>query len=245
MATGGALLLGSPAPAEPAEPAAAAVGAAAPDPDAATELAEAYGLAGWGRIDRIDFAFEVTPLNGPGVRRDWSWRPDGSGGGGHVVLNPGRPGEIRFHTDDPSGTGTPLSDAMRHFVNDTYWLVFPFQLVWSDPELTPRPVAPMPVSGDAPARVLTARWPAEGGFTPGDAYDLYLGEDGRIREWVFRQTDGSDDPRPATWEREVTAAGVTFATEHRGPGGPNGEFRLSHPQLRVWADGAEEPEVLR
>ena len=34
---------------------------------------------------------------------------------------------------------------------------------------------------------LTIVYANEGGYTPGDAYDFYFGDDFVIREWVFRK----------------------------------------------------------
>ncbi len=216
----------------------AAVPAAAETP--AEEVASAYGIEHWDRIDRVDFTFAVELPGGKEVARRWSWEPERDGG--TVTLEPGTDSALRFHTSDPAEDGTDLFAAKRNFVNDSYWLAFPFQLVWSDPAVLDAGPASMPISGERAARKLTAAWPAEGGYTPADSYDLYLGDDGRIDEWVFRKGSGTDG-RPATWENEQTVAGVTFATEHAGPAGAS--FRLFFPELEVWADGAAEPTVLR
>ena len=217
---------------------------AAPAPAAlaqspAESIASAYGVEHWDRIDRVDFTFHVELPGGKVVDRDWSWEPEGSGG--RVTLRPGTDEELSFHTSDAAEPGTDVFEAQKNFVNDSYWLAFPFQLVWSDPAVSEPVEAEAPISGDV-TRKVTAAWPAAGGFTPGDAYDLFLSEDGRIVEWSFRR-GGGEEGRPATWTHEQTAAGVTFATEHAGPEGSG--FVLSFPRLRVWADGADEPTALR
>ncbi|BAM05166.1 hypothetical protein [Phycisphaera mikurensis] len=206
----------------------------------AEALAAAYGFEHWSRIDRVDFTFHVELPGGETVDRVWSWAPNGRDGGA-VTLNRGTPDELSFDASVEPEEGTDLFAAKRNFVNDTYWLTFPFQLLWSDPTVLEVGEASMPISG-RPATKLMAAWPAEGGYTPADVYELYLGESGRIAEWAFRRGGGAE-ARPATWENERTAAGVTFATEHHGPEGAG--FTLSFPSLEVWADGAEAPEVLR
>ena len=207
--------------------------------DPAHQVASAYGIANWDRIDRVDFTFHVEMAGGKVVDRAWSWEPERDGG--TVTLNPGSDAALRFHTSDGAEAGSDLEKAQWNFVNDSYWLAFPFQLVWSDPQVELHGKTPMPISAET-AWKKTATWPAEGGYTPGDAYDLWHDEDGRIVEWVFRRASGAEG-RPATWENARTAAGVTFATEHHGPEGSG--FLLSFPQLRVWADGNQEPIVLR
>lgn len=207
---------------------------------AAQTLAAAYGIDSWSRIDRVDFTFHVQRPDGQTVERAWSWEPERDGG--TVTFARGTAEEHRFEAVPFADRGEAHRQIKRNFINDSYWLVFPFQLVWSDPTLRDAGPAPLPLAGTPAHQFLIASWPAEGGFTPGDEYDLFLGPDGRIAEWVFRR-GGGENGRPVAWGREVQAAGVTFATEFRGP--QESGFVLSFPLLRVWADGAAEPITLR
>jgi hypothetical protein len=100
------------------------------------------------------------------------------------------------------------------FINDKYWLMFPFQLVWDTGyTYTIMENIPAPISGQSSTQ-LTIVYNQEDGYTPGDAYDLFLDENYLIKEWVFRKGNGIEG-RPLTWENEKDFNGVKFATEHK------------------------------
>jgi hypothetical protein len=102
--------------------------------------------------------------------------------------------------------------------------MFPFQLAW-DTGYTYETVedVPAPISG-ANTTKLTILYnsgepKAPGlGYTPGDAYDLYLNEDLMITEWVFRRGNGVDG-RPITWDNVKDFGPIKFATDHSNDAG--------------------------
>ena len=44
------------------------------------------------------------------------------------------------------------------------------------------------------------RYPQTGGYTPGDVYELFIGNDNRIRQWIYRRGDEQKPTRITTWE---------------------------------------------
>jgi hypothetical protein len=76
-------------------------------------------------------------------------------------------------------------------------------------------MAPRPI-GEGEARKVVVDYGGAGGYTPGDVYELYVGPDYRILEWVFR-AGGAEDGSPITWEGEARFDGVSFATDHYTP----------------------------
>jgi len=92
--------------------------------------------------------------------------------------------------------------------------LFPFQLAWDtgyDYEVSEGEKTP--ISGD-PATKLTIVYNHEDGYTPGDAYDLYLDEQHQIKEWVFRRANGPTG-RAMTWENVQEHDGIRVALDHR------------------------------
>jgi hypothetical protein len=67
------------------------------------------------------------------------------------------------------------------------------------------------------------KYPAEGGYTPGDTWELYVGADKRVEQLLFRQ-GGPKKPSIviATWAGYKKAGPLLISTEHRGTadGGP-------------------------
>ena len=212
-------------------PAAGSASVPADTPDGAAtarELAARYGLASWPAVRTLEFTFRVTPEAGAEpVSRSWSWDV-----AGRAVTRtaPGDAVTVDLTTADDARAGV-AREVHAQFVNDSYWLVFPFQLVWSDPAVTDAGPAPFPpelagaAADDATkaflrgsARKLTAQWPATGGYTPADAYDLYLDDGGLVRGWTFRRGGGAAG-RSMTWEGYERFGPLLIATAFRGAGG--------------------------
>jgi len=174
----------------------AAPGARAQDCAAPIGLADvlaAYGAGAFGEIDRLDFTFHVAPEGREIVRR-WSWRP----ATGEVTRWTTSEGgvEVAYLFRHPLGpeAGDEAREADRAFLNDRYWLLFPHRL-GEDTGVTVEVAceqAPLPF-GDGQGWHFTARYaPDSGGYTPGDAYELWVGDDHRVLEWAFHR-GGSEE----------------------------------------------------
>lgn len=188
-------------------------------PDA---LAEAYGLPGWNQIEQIEFTFNVELPNGKAITRAWWLKVKA----GEILLK--QPTQNPVH---PSGYQLIQTTDPQHaqFINDSYWLLFPFQLVWSNPHVTRHEQQPLPI-GEGEGMKWTAQWPDEGGYTPGDAYDLYLGDDGLIQQWVFRR-GGKPEGNAHTWEDHQQLGSIIVSLDHHGPEGSG--FRLWFTEVKA------------
>ncbi|MEM1212073.1 MAG: hypothetical protein AAGI68_07220 [Planctomycetota bacterium] len=149
-------------------------------------IAQRHGLDAWPTVTQLDFTFNVkTPKRE--IARQWSWRPHD-----HQVTRTINDQPLTF---DPTTVTTespgPILAAHKEFINDTYWLLFPFQLVWSNPTVTPFGLVDTPIA-KTPAIRMDVTYPT-GGYTPGDTYQLYLQPDGGlIREWTFARPNKPD-----------------------------------------------------
>ena len=104
------------------------------------------------------------------------------------------------------------------FINDNYWLLFPFHLVWDkNVEFKDDGIKNYPIS-KGKGRCLIVTYSKQVGYTPGDAFELYLDKDNRIHEWIYRKAGSMKNPFPATWEGNKNFKGVIISTEHYGPG---------------------------
>jgi hypothetical protein len=61
------------------------------------------------------------------------------------------------------------------------------------------------------------RYPTEGGYTPGDAYDLRLDSTGRIESWVFRKGNSPEPTREALWSEPVPVGPLRLSLDRPGP----------------------------
>ncbi len=191
----------------------------------AERIAARYGIDGWDQIQRLDFMFNVQSPDGKTSERSWSWDV----AGGEVTRTVGEE-SVSFRPGEVGGSGGEnVRKTHGQFINDTYWLLFPFQLVWSDAAVTEVGEEAVPL-GEGTATKVVAQWPSEGGYTPGDAYDLYVGEDGMIQQWVFRR-GGQDAAKgsPATWEEHRRLGPIVVCLDHYGPEAKEGKERF-----RLW-----------
>ena len=61
---------------------------------------------------------------------------------------------------------------------------------------------------------LKINYPEEGGYTPGDSYEVYLNEELKIIEWTYHP-EGMAEPRLAnTFENPETFNGIMIDMEH-------------------------------
>lgn len=218
VALGAAWLASSACGTTATEPVPAAAAAFVAD-SFADSVALAHGYQHWRDVERLDFDFVVAVDDTQRVERDWSWYPRTDS----VVREVGgeRYGYVRGGGLDSLGTA-----ADGEFINDSYWVLMPFYLVWSEDGYTPTVTrgATMPMSGE-PATMLTVAYDDQGGYTPGDAYDLYVDDDYRLREWVYRRGGAEEPSMTMAWDGYRDVEGMQLPADHPG----TGPLRISHP----------------
>lgn len=183
------------------------------------DIAKAYGLDSYGQIEAIRYTW-----NGeiPGVFKlshKWEWEP--------------KTGKISYEGTDKEGKAVKVtydssqlgsqSDQVKNqvepsFVNDNYWLLFPFHAYWDkSATITTQGSKKLPI-GAGSATLVSVKYPAEaGGYTPGDTWDLYVGKDHRVQAMVYHR-GGNTKPSlvTATWTGYKKAGPLLVSTEHRG-----------------------------
>ncbi|MEE1962439.1 hypothetical protein V1387_07065 [Allomuricauda taeanensis] len=174
-------------------------------------VADAHGFQNWKSVKEITFTFNVD-RDSMHFERSWAWRPKlnevtAISGPDTLVYNKGSMDSIAYKTN--SG-----------FINDRYWLLAPFNLMWDAKNYTYEhtPEATAPISGEQMQK-LTIVYKNEGGYTPGDAYDLYFKDDHIIREWAYRKSNQEEPNLVSTWEDYVTIEGLELAQQHNRPEG--------------------------
>lgn len=102
------------------------------------------------------------------------------------------------------------------FINDRYWILAPFNLIWDSNNFTYTYAENQkaPISGKDMQK-LTIVYANEGGYTPGDAYDFYFNDDYVVREWVYRKANQEEPSLATTWEDYVEIEGLLLAQDHK------------------------------
>ena len=174
------------------------------------KIALAYGFDQFDKLNSIAYTWNVQVDTVRVVSRDWKWNIRE-----RSVYYADADTSFTYSLDLPADE-MPLQD--KAFINDKYWLMYPFQLVWDEGyTYTVEEEVAAPISGKLSTKMIVVYNDVDG-YTPGDAYDLYLDENYMIREWVFRRGN-AEDGRAFTWENEKEFNGVKFATEHKNASG--------------------------
>ncbi|ADV49588.1 hypothetical protein Celal_2296 [Cellulophaga algicola DSM 14237] len=174
------------------------------------KIAQANGYEEWKNVNELKFTFNVDK-DSTHFERTWTWKPK---------IN-----EVSSITADTTITylrknlDSTLTKTDASFINDKYWLLAPFQLVWDAKsfEFTHTVESEAPIS-KKPMQKLTIVYKNEGGYTPGDAYDFYFGANFILQEWVFRKENQEEPSMTTTWEDYETINGIKFAKSHKMEG---------------------------
>ena len=66
------------------------------------------------------------------------------------------------------------------------------------------------------AEKVVVKYPSDGGYSPGDTWDVYLGSDGRIEEMGYHRGGTPKLEVFATWADYKKAGPLLFSLDHRG-----------------------------
>jgi len=189
-------------------------------PPAAEKIAKAYGIDSWGQIDAIRYTFNRNLPGLPKLSRSWVWEP--------------KPDRVTYEGKDKAGNlvkatyvrsqlSTQPENVQKEvdpgFVNDQYWLLFPFHACWdTGATVEDKGMQKLPLGGGS-ARLVSVKYPSAGGYTPGDTWNLYVGPENRVKQMLFRHGPGAKAPIKVTivsWAGYKKAGPLLVSTDHRG-----------------------------
>lgn len=185
----------------------------------AEQTAKAYGLDSFGQIEAIRYTFNIdVPAFKLKASRTWTWEPKADRvtfEGKDKAGNPVKVTYVRSQLD--SQPDNVKKEVDPGFINDQYWLVFPFHAVWdTGASVEDKGMQKLP-TGKGTARQMVVKYPSDVGYTPGDTWELYVGADNRVQQMVFHH-GGSTKPNlvVATWAGYKKAGPLLISTEHHG-----------------------------
>ncbi|MBV8553311.1 MAG: hypothetical protein JOY54_18590 [Acidobacteriaceae bacterium] len=182
------------------------------------QIVKTYGLDSYGQIEAIRYSFNLQ-LTGLNLSRSWEWEPKTGRISYEGKDKEGKPVKATYLQSQLNNAPANVKDQIEPaFVNDNYWLLFPFHAYWdTSATVTDEGMQKLPL-GKGSARRVVVKYPKEaGGFTPGDTWELYVGSDNRIEEFIYRR-GGPKKPSLviATWAGYQKAGPLLVSTEHRG-----------------------------
>ncbi|MEH6765644.1 MAG: hypothetical protein V7655_14160 [Aequorivita antarctica] len=187
----------------------------------AEKIANANGYENWKNVSEIAFTFNVDRGENH-FDRSWIWKP--------------KTGDISMMSaNDTINYNRSQMDSLimktdAAFINDKYWLLAPFQIVWDEgTTFSEKENALAPISKDT-LNQLTIVYKNEGGYTPGDAYDFFYDKNLKIKEWNYRKGNANKPSMSTTWEDYENFNGIEIAKTHKDS---TGNFKLYFTNISV------------
>jgi len=180
-------------------------------PAVAKQIADVYGLEAFEQIEAIRYTFHLeTP--GPRFTRSWVWEPKTDRVSYEGKDKSGKPVTatyLRSQLDSqPANVKSEIDPA---FVNDQYTLLFPLHVYWDSwADVSEMGMQKLPLGKGSAEK-------SEGGYTPGDTWDLYIGPDKRVQEFAYHRA-GHGQPKliTAAWEDYKKAGPLLISTNRPG-----------------------------
>jgi hypothetical protein len=180
-------------------------------------IAKTYGLDSFEQIEAVRYTFNVQ-FPGVNVSRSWEWEPKTDKVSYEGKDKDGKPVKVTYlRSQLDSQPDVVKNEIDPGFVNDNYWFLLPLHTYWDQSaSVTDQGPNKLPV-GDGSAELISVKYPADGGYTPGDTWELYVSKDNRIEQMVYHR-GGPKKPSVviATWEGYKQAGPLLVSTDHRG-----------------------------
>jgi hypothetical protein len=186
------------------------------------KVAKAHGYDEWNKVKEIRFTFNVD-RDTAHFERSWIWNTKSQD-----VQGISNGDTVNYNRNAVDSLTTNADGA---FINDKFWMLAPINILWDQNSLsyTFEETALAPISNDSLPK-LTVVYGNEGGYTPGDAYDFYLGDDYKIKEWIFRRGNRPEPSSITTWEDYVSINGLNISRMHKNK---EGNFSLYFTDVEV------------
>ncbi|MGB5420112.1 hypothetical protein [Algibacter sp.] len=181
---------------------------------AAQKIANAHGFENWKNVSEIQFTFFG--------KRDWIWKP--------------KTKDITLITEkDTISYNRNAMDSLalkadRAFINDKFWLLIPFQLVWDKGTTISEPTREIAPISKIQLNKIIISYNNEGGYTPGDAYDIYFDDNYLIKEWAYRKGNSPESQLINTFENYQDFNGIKIALDHKNA---EGDWNLNFNNVKI------------
>lgn len=189
----------------------------------AESIALRHGIDNWENVKELRFTFNVA-RGESGYNRSYIWETQTD----DVTYI--SEGDTLQYNRNASLDSLSLQADMR-FVNDSFWLLAPYKLIWDEETLiSDAERALAPISGDSLNKVTLVYSAIAGGYTPGDAYDFFFTDDFLIKEWTYRRENSEQPSLSTQWSEIKDLGGLELATSHTDS---IGSFKLFFTNLSV------------
>jgi hypothetical protein len=169
------------------------------------KIGKAYGIENFSKLNKLSYTFN-TKRGETVSSRSWVWHTKKN-----LIEFKSPAVNVVYQRDTIQSAEMKKIDGM--FINDQYWLMYPFHITW-DAGTTQSIKYNMttPISKQS-ATMLTVQYGSVGGYTPGDAYDVYVNDQNMITEWSYRSKGVEKPSLTTTWAGVKDFSGVKLITD--------------------------------
>ena len=195
-----------------------------PEPKSLTiaeKIANAHGFENWKNVNEIAFTFNVDKDSTHFGRR-WVWKPKTND-----ITSITSTDTISYNRSALDSISLKVDPG---FINDKFWLLIPFQLVWDSGTTISEPVKTEAPISKTTLNKITLIYSNNGGYTPGDAYDIFYDNNFLIKEWIFRKANQKEPSMMTTFENYKDINGFKLAVDHKKP---NGNWNLNFTNISI------------
>lgn len=194
------------------------------------QVAKAYGLDSFFLVSKLKYTFNVK-FNDKTLSRSWLWEVSS---GRVTLMQPGAAPVTYSRTEMPDSSARKVD---AQFINDQYWLLFPLHLGWdASAIITVATDRPLPI-GTGLATRITITFPPAGGYTPGDAFDLFIDKNNLVEQWAYRRGNAPVPTRTAVWENNRKVGPLLISLNRPGA---DSSFRVWFTDVAVQLKGASD-----
>jgi len=172
------------------------------DMSVAERIAHVHGIDKWDQVEEVSFTFNVSDKGEKVAKRNWVWRPKSG------MITQMQAESVAGESYNQKQMDSTQINMDKRFVNDIYWLLPAFKMVWDEDVVVQKYGQP-----DRPAVILM--YGNEGGYTPSDKYVIYHDGDYKLTEWEYYR-EGVDEPTMInSFEDYQDFNGIKVAMEHK------------------------------
>jgi hypothetical protein len=209
-------------------------------PPIAGQIAKVYGLDSFGQVEAFRYTWNAEFPGGHKLSNKWEWSPKTNTVSYEGKDKAGNPVKVTYQRSQlDSQSDVVKKEVDPAFANDQYWVLLPFHLLWDGAAATDEGQQKLPI-GDGTAQRVVMKYPSEGGYQPGDTWDLYIGPDKRIVEITYHR--GAPNPPhlvSATYADYKKAGPLLISMDH--PGVVDGKsFRITLSGVSVKLTGSDK-----
>ncbi len=185
-------------------------------PPIAEQIAKTHGLDSFGQVEGIRYTFNADSSVFK-VSRAWVWEPKTGQVSYEGKDKAGKPVKVTYLRSQLGSQAALVKDEIDPaFLNDQYWLLFPLHLSWdSGAKVEDKGMQKLPL-GKGSARRVVVTYPSQGGYTPGDIWELFVGTDNRVRQFIYRRGGSAKPTVAASWQDYKRAGPLLLSLDHRG-----------------------------